>query len=434
MPSTITVADRIMIHLSNYTKYLESYDVPIDISQDGIAAGLRISRAHATIELKKLKENEFIIEKQCHIKKGKNRRKVYFLSPRGEGRVKEILRYVEEHEIDLSKYQDIRKCKGPELWSSLDDKFKPIIAMASVFRKPFSRDVLPDISVSLLPVDERGMVDLPEEIKEYVLSVTDSNRIEDYHNFAADYWLHYDDICEVLYHLVMAKRYNDAEIILYNHAAELMISPDDKLFETVSNIRDMTPGYSDVVHYVQAEMARRIGRFEYCLIMTKMMEASSIPSERFRGYMIEGKLHMDQREYHLAYRAFIRARSVFDDHVDTNVECCIAEALLKDDDLHEAQEILNKLISIGFEDCSDEARAYYLLGIIAIKTGDDDGALGMFTISRRAMIKRQAEILKVIADESNAMGMRSKYIEYALMANECTLNMPSLEKSRLRVK
>ena len=49
--------------------------------------------------------------------------------------------------------------------------------MASVFRKPFSRDVLPDISVSLLPVDEKGMVDLPQEIKEYVLSVTETNRI-----------------------------------------------------------------------------------------------------------------------------------------------------------------------------------------------------------------------------------------------------------------
>lgn len=432
MSSSLTVADRIVIHLSNYTKYLESYDVPIDISQDGIAAGLRISRAHATIELKKLKENGYVTEKQSHIKKGKTRRKVYFLSPRGEERVAEILKYVEENDIDLSRYQDIRKCKGPDLWNSLDEKFKPIIAMASVFRKPFSRDVLPDISVSLLPVDEKGMVDLPQEIKEYVLSVTDSNRIEDYHNFAADYWLHCDEIKEVLYHLVMAKRYNDAEILLYNHAAELMLSPDDELFETVSNIRDMTPGYSDVVHYVQAEMARRIGRAEYCLILTKMMEASSIPSERFKGYLIEGKLHMDHEEYHLAYRSFIRARGVFDDHMDTNIECCIAESLLKNEDIHEAQEILMRLVSQGFKDYDDEARAYYLLGTIAIKTGDDDEALRMFTISRRAMIKRQSEILTTLSNENFSVGMRSKGIEYALMADECMLNLPAVEPSKAR--
>lgn len=194
----------------------------------------------------------------------------------------------------------------------------------------------------------------------------------------------------------------------------------------------MTPGYSDVVHYVQAEMARRIGRAEYCLILTKMMEASSIPSERFKGYLIEGKLHMDHEEYHLAYRSFIRARGVFDDHMDTNIECCVAESLLKNEDIHEAQEILMRLVSQGFKDYDDEARAYYLLGTIAIKTGDDDEALRMFTISRRAMIKRQSEILTTLSNENFSAGMRSKAIEYALMADECTLNLPAVEPSKTR--
>ena len=162
------------------------------------------------------------------------------------------------------------------------------------------------------------------------------------------------------------------------------------------------------------------------------MEASSIPSERFKGYLIEGKLHMDHDEYHLAYRAFIRARGVFDDHVDTNVECCIAESLLKNEDLHEAQEILMRLVSMGFKDYDDEARAYYLLGTIAIKTGDDDEALRMFTISRRAMIKRQAEILSTLSKENYALGMRTKAIEYALMADECMLNLPLPEPSKVR--
>ena len=41
-----------------------------------------------------------------------------------------------------------------------------------------------------------------------------------------------------------------------------------------------------------------MGKHEYCLIITKFMEASSIPSERFDGYMIEGLLHLDLQGLH----------------------------------------------------------------------------------------------------------------------------------------
>ena len=50
MPGTLTVGERIILHLGQYSKYLDSYDAPLDVSQDGIAAALRISRAHAAIE------------------------------------------------------------------------------------------------------------------------------------------------------------------------------------------------------------------------------------------------------------------------------------------------------------------------------------------------------------------------------------------------
>ena len=86
MPGTLTVGERIILHLAQYSKYLDSYDAPLDISQDGIAAALRISRAHAAIELKKLKDTGEVVEKLVHIKRGKTKRKVYFLSSPGEER------------------------------------------------------------------------------------------------------------------------------------------------------------------------------------------------------------------------------------------------------------------------------------------------------------------------------------------------------------
>ena len=415
--ASLTVGERILFHLLPYTKHLDAFEVPIDITQDGIAAALRISRAHAALELKKLKVNKEVQERLSRIKRGRTKRKAYFLTPAGAERAKKVQAFAEENNIDLTPYQDIRKCKGPELWRALDEKFKPVVAMSCVFRKPFRREVLPDIATSLLPVDERGMVDLPAELKEYVLSVTDPEKVRDYHSFAADYWLHWDDLKEVVYHYVCARRYGDAEILVYNHAKELLLAPDEDLLEAVSNIRDVTKGYSGVIHYVQAETARRVGRHEYCLIMAKFMEASSIPSERFDGYMIEGLMYMDQRDWHNAYKAFIRARNVFDDRINTALECNIAEVLIRNEDFHEPREILRKLLSRGIENHEDEARAYFLLGTIAIKTGEDDEALRMFQLSRSAMRSKQIELLNKVSQMYYANGMRDKSLEYALMAS-----------------
>jgi len=420
MVAELTVGERIIIHLSHFTKLEDSFDAPIDITQDGIAAALRISRAHAALELKKLKESKEVTERLSHIKKGRTKRKVYFLTRLGAEKSKGIKGFAEEHDIDLSQYQDIRKCKGPEIpgiWASIDDKFKPVVAMSCVFRKPFSREALPDISVSLLPVDEKGMVDLPREFKEYVLSVTDIEKARDYHCFAADYWTRQDDLKEMLYHYVMARRFVDAEILVNSRYKELLLTPDDDLLEAVSEIRDVTKGYSSMVHYVQAEVARRVGRGEYCLILTKVMEASSIPSERFNGYMVEGMLHMDRKEWHLAYRSFIRARGMYDDHINCDLECNIAESLIQNGDYHEPKEVLLRLLKNGFDNPEDEARANFLLGTIAMKTGDDDDAMRLFNRSRQAMIRKQVELLTDLSEAYTSMAMRDKAVEYELVAN-----------------
>ncbi|HOL07627.1 MAG TPA: hypothetical protein PKX44_05065 [Methanomassiliicoccaceae archaeon] len=83
MAITLTVGERILFHLLQYSKYIDSFDAPIDITQDGIAAALRISRAHAALELKKLKNAGEVKERLSHIKRGRTKRKVYFLTPLG---------------------------------------------------------------------------------------------------------------------------------------------------------------------------------------------------------------------------------------------------------------------------------------------------------------------------------------------------------------
>ncbi|MBM4237447.1 MAG: hypothetical protein FJ151_03065, partial [Euryarchaeota archaeon] len=196
MPNVLTVAERIILHLSQYSKLQDSYDVPIDVSQDGIAAALRISRAHAAIELKKLKENEEVVERLAHIRRGKTKRKVYFLLPKGEARAGKIKVFADSEGIEISPLLDLRKCDGEDLWRSTGEQFRPILAQACVFRKPFKRSILPDTSISLLPTDRDGMVDMPEELRKAIIKLQDKDDLRRYHSFAADYWLKEGDCRE----------------------------------------------------------------------------------------------------------------------------------------------------------------------------------------------------------------------------------------------
>lgn len=89
----ITVGERVLVHLSSFSRYADAYEYPGDVTQDGIAEALGISRAHAALELKRLKDSGKIEERVAHVAKARTRRKVYVLAPSGL----EIARRMREH-------------------------------------------------------------------------------------------------------------------------------------------------------------------------------------------------------------------------------------------------------------------------------------------------------------------------------------------------
>ncbi|HEX7392773.1 MAG TPA: tetratricopeptide repeat protein [Thermoplasmata archaeon] len=99
MAGELTVSERILYHLSNYTKYEDKYESPFDVTQDGISQACAISRAHAAIELKKLKASGIVDERLSHVRRGKSRRKVYFLTFAGKANAKDVLQYVRDNGI-----------------------------------------------------------------------------------------------------------------------------------------------------------------------------------------------------------------------------------------------------------------------------------------------------------------------------------------------
>lgn len=100
MGGTLTVSERIIYHLSNYVKYEDKFEVPFDVTQDGISQAISISRAHAAIELKKLRSSGTIEERLSHIKKGKSRRKAYFLTVPGKTLANTVVQYANDNAID----------------------------------------------------------------------------------------------------------------------------------------------------------------------------------------------------------------------------------------------------------------------------------------------------------------------------------------------
>ena len=115
MAGELTVSERIVYHLSNYVKFEDKYEVPFDITQDGISQACLISRAHAAIELKKLRTSGVIEERLSHVRRGKARRKVYFLTFEGKTRATKVAQYVKES--DVNPMVDPSKV-APELSSS----------------------------------------------------------------------------------------------------------------------------------------------------------------------------------------------------------------------------------------------------------------------------------------------------------------------------
>jgi tetratricopeptide (TPR) repeat protein len=100
MGGSLTVSERILFHLHSFTKYEDKYEVPFHLTQDGISQSCGISRAHAAIELKKLKTTGLVEERLSHVRRGKTRRKVYLLTFEGKSKATAIHQYVHENGID----------------------------------------------------------------------------------------------------------------------------------------------------------------------------------------------------------------------------------------------------------------------------------------------------------------------------------------------
>ena len=98
----ITVGERILLHLRPYVGKANNISAPFEVTQDGIAAGIGVTRAHASIEVNLLVASGEVDEAIRHIPGGKGARKVYTLTAKGLTRSKSLGEYLTAFKIDVT--------------------------------------------------------------------------------------------------------------------------------------------------------------------------------------------------------------------------------------------------------------------------------------------------------------------------------------------
>ena len=79
----VTLRTRILVYLSEYWKYKDKYQLPIEISQEGIARAMGITVSHVPRELDALIKSKLIEEVKGRVIGKEKRVNVYFLTPEG---------------------------------------------------------------------------------------------------------------------------------------------------------------------------------------------------------------------------------------------------------------------------------------------------------------------------------------------------------------
>ncbi len=109
-----TVGERIVVHLSGFLRHVDAYEVPVEMTQDGIGTALGISRAHVALELKRLRQAGKVEERMAHVAGARTRRKVYDLTPSGQELARRMRDFARSRPVTLITPDGAQEMTGLE--------------------------------------------------------------------------------------------------------------------------------------------------------------------------------------------------------------------------------------------------------------------------------------------------------------------------------
>jgi tetratricopeptide (TPR) repeat protein len=121
----LTVQERILIHLADYSRYIDEIEVPFALTQEGIAQSIGVVRSAIPRAIKKLISNDKVKEILAHVSGVSRRRKVYHLTTDGFMIAVEIKDKLANVEIKIiNEKNKTIKCKIKEIHDKLDKEIK----------------------------------------------------------------------------------------------------------------------------------------------------------------------------------------------------------------------------------------------------------------------------------------------------------------------
>ncbi|MDR1404335.1 MAG: hypothetical protein LBJ20_02035 [Candidatus Methanoplasma sp.] len=389
-----TIRERALLHLSRFPAMNpnEMFNVPFDLTQDGIASVLGISRAHASLELKKLKETNKVDDWLAHIKGAGAKRKAYYLLPDGVSEAEMLRQRFESTGIVVDTLLDMKRCDPGIMWESLSAKDRETFGLVCVFRVPIPRKTLPDTNTGVIPADFYGMTCIINSVREKYLSLADPDKVRNWHSRAADWWVdNGDDDQERFYHLVSAGRNTEACKLLLRKSEGFLENSNEDLLMTAKNMT-IIPKYAEPVYNIRAKVALDCGDIGDALACADIIADFLTPDAdliRAEAYMLSGD----------AERGFGIASGLFGENPSSRAALIAAKCLFRMKRHGEASAFLNSSCEV-LSDNNDASRIDEILLLragIAYDVGKKDEALSYLSkaarVSRKDRTKEKIEAL-----------------------------------------
>lgn len=256
----ITVRQRILLHLGRFPGITpaDEFNIPFDLTQDGIASVVGITRAHASIELKKMTDSGLAVAWQAHMRGTRSRRLAYCLQPAGFSEAARLQKEVMQAGMDVDTLLDMKRCDAGSKWDSLAPADRDTFGKACVMRVPIPRNVLPPTPSGVIPTDFYGVIQIPRDVAKSFLLQADPAHLRSWHSWAADWWLTEGDDQERLYHLTGAGRLTEAARLAVNRSDQFLRNANEGLLEILRSLP--TPaGYEPEMAWLEAEVALACG-------------------------------------------------------------------------------------------------------------------------------------------------------------------------------
>lgn len=379
-----TIRERALLHLSRFPGMnpSEMFNVPFDLTQDGIASVLGISRAHASLELKKLKEAGKVDDWQAHIKGSGTKRKAYYLLPDGTAEAVLLRERFEKAGIAVNALLDMKRCDPGIMWESLCAEDKETFGLACVFRVPIPRKTLPDTNTGVIPADFYGMTCISDAVRDKYLSLTDPEKAKAWHSRAADWWMDKgDDDQERLYHLVKAGRNTEACKLILKKTERFLENPNEDLLAVMKDV-SVVPKYAVSIYNIRARVALEcedVNDAFACADKLADQPTNDAGMIRAEAYMLSGNVE----------KGFELASSMFRERPSSRAALIAARCLFRMKRYDEASEHLDSSCKVLSDnnDATGIDEIMLLRAGIAYGKGKIDESLSYLSKARKASRK-----------------------------------------------